>query len=175
MYFPGENKDSHWKTNHMDYGKIQIAPARMIADTMTIWPDVGPEVDLVADPRLPGGLKFRPGTLKVIYAVGILGLSPFDRVEGILSELRGLLAPEGQLYIIENDYDFINRALLGGDLAMEQFNREFIQQSYLNHDILVNTLEKVGFSTESMVVWYKFPNLKFDRKEHQIIISAIKK
>lgn len=159
----------------MELNKIQIAPERFIPDTMTVWPEEGPEVDLVADPRLPGGLKLRPGTIKVIYAIGILGKTEFSRIDAVLAELTAMLEPGGQIYIIENDFDFILRSILGGEIKVETFNDCFIQKSYLNHDIIIGKLEKAGFINDKMAIWYDFPNMKFSRKEHQIIISAIKK
>ena len=167
--------DSLWRHKHMDLNKIQIAPTRLIEDAVVIWPHEGQEVDLVADPRAYGGLKLRSGSVKVIYSVGLLGKTDFNKIDDVLKDLVKTLAIDGQLYIIENDFEYFNRAVLGGDLSLEQFNSEFIQQSYLSQNIIIDKLERLGFKNENMKIWFEFPGMKFKRKDYQFIISAIKK
>lgn len=175
MFFPEEKKDSLWKTKSMENLKIQFSPKRIIEDAMTIWPKAGDDVDLVADPRQIYGLQLRPGSVGVIYAFDILGGSKPSEIEPMLKRFYDFLAPGGQIYIIETNFDYICRALVGGDLKIEEFNKDFIRNSYLNNDLIVDYSVKAGFKESDMKIWYEFPGMKIQRKESQIIISALKK
>ena len=91
--------------------KIQISPTKRIADALVVWPKAGPEVDLVIDPRPEfAELSFRAGTLKTIYAFGILGITEPKNILPLLIKMNKALEPGGEIYIIENDFDYICRS-----------------------------------------------------------------
>lgn len=152
--------------------KIQISSNKRIADALVLWPEAGPEVDLVLDPRPPFGLKFRAGTVKIIYAFGILGITQPKDVISLLSEFFKALKADGELYIIEHDFDYICRAYLGGDIPISEFNQDFKRKTYFNRDELVRILEKVGFPEKNQRQWQGAT--KFQQQHYEIIISGKK-
>ncbi len=153
--------------------RIQISPNKRIADAFAIWPEAGPEVDLVLDPRPPYGLlKFRANTIKVIYAFGILGITKSKSVNALLQEFYKILMPDGELYIIEHDFDYICRAYLGGDLPLSEFNQDFRRTTYFNRDELVRLLEMVGFPEKNQRQWHG--GTQFQQQHYEIIISGKK-
>jgi len=149
--------------------KIQISPTRKVEDALVVWPESKPEVDIVQDLRW---LKMRSNSVKAIYAFDALGLSEPKDVLAILQNLFNILEPNGEIYIIEQDFDYISRAYLGGDLSIDEFNRDFRRSTYLNNNEISRLLEKVGFPTNIQKVWYK--GLKFPKEHYQIIISGKK-
>jgi hypothetical protein len=152
--------------------KIQISPRKMVDDALVIWPEQTPDVDLVLDPRPPHGLKMKPGSVKVIYAFGILGLTQFNKIPEMLKSFVSALQVGGELYIIEQDFDYMLRALLGGDLTIREFNDEYHRVSYLNQEEIVVLLEKAGFPDKDQRWWHE--GVKFEKKNSEIIISATK-
>lgn len=152
--------------------KIQISPTKKVNDAMVVWHEQLPEVDLTIDPRPPYGLKFKPGTIKVIYVFGLLGITAKDRIVDLLKSLVKLLEIGGELYIIEQDFDYILRSMLGGDLTISEFNDDYRRVTYLNQDEIVKYLEMVGFPSKEQVWWQE--SAKFVKKNSEIIISTIK-
>lgn len=150
--------------------KIQISPEKKVEDAMVIWHEQLPDVDLVVDARY--GLKFKPGSVKVIYVFGLLGITPADKILGIIKNLVDMLEVGGELYIIEQDFDYICRAFLGGDLSVKELNADYNRITFLNQEEIVNYLEKAGFPVKEQVWWQE--STKFTKKNSEIIISAIK-
>lgn len=151
--------------------KIQISKDKKVEDAMVVWHEQSPDVDLILDFR--GSYRhFRPGSIKVIYSFGLLGITPMIKIPDILKSLVELLEVGGELYIIEQDFDYICRAFLGGDLSVRELNEDYNRTTFLNQDEIVHFMEKAGFPIEKQVWWQE--STKFTKKNSEIIISAIK-
>lgn len=148
--------------------KIQISNQKKIADALTIWDTPGNGIDIVTP--LYDKIGVGSGIVKAAYIFNLFGkLSP-DKHSIFAAELKRIMAENGELYIIENDFDYISRSFIGGDLKIEEFNNQFIQRSYLNQTLITEMLAEAGFKPDSMKVWFDATN--FDRKLYEIVISA---
>lgn len=153
--------------------KIQIAPTRRIADMFTVWHKPGPEVDLVIDPRNPYGIYFRPGFVEVIYAFGVLGITEEQKIVPTLKQWASTLKEGGELYIIEQDFEYLCRAIVGGDLKIEEFNADFRATTYLSPEKMSRYLEEAGFPGAEQREWYDPP--LFTKQHYEKILSGTKK
>lgn len=153
--------------------KIQISPTKRIADMFTVWFKPGPEVDLVLDPRDPYGIKFRSGFVETIYAFGVLGHTEEARIVPTLKQWFSTLKAGGELYLVENDMEYLARALVGGDLKIEEFNADFVNQTYLTPEKMSRYLEAGGFPIPEQREWYDPP--LFVKQHYEKIISGTKK
>lgn len=152
--------------------KIQISPKRHIQDAMVIWPEYNIEVDQVRDPRKPYGLKFRPGSLKAIYAFGIFGLTKPKDLQQLMNDCYKQLEEGGQLYIIEHDFDYVCRGYIGGDIPIKEFNEHFRRRTHINKDMMVELCCSVGFIEKELRQW--FDALPFEKKHFEFVLSAVK-
>jgi predicted SAM-dependent methyltransferase len=152
--------------------KLQISPTKRIEDAMVIWHEKGPEVDLVMDARSYSGLTMKEGSIKAIYAFNILGLSGPKQILGMVQNFYNLLEPGGELYIIEMDFDYLNRAYLSADLSLTEFNNDFRRHTYLNQQELVRVMDKIGFPEKEQRAWYDNP--QFKKAHYEMIISGKK-
>lgn len=134
--------------------KLQIAPERRIAEMFTLWPKAGAEVDLAIDPRDPYGLKFREGFVEVIYDFGLLSLTEPKKVVPTLKQWISTLKPGGELYLIEPDLEYLSRAIVGGDLKVEEFNDQFIATNYFSPESLSSALAAAGYEAGLQKEWY---------------------
>lgn len=150
--------------------KIQISPANKVADAMVVWHEKLPEVDLVMDAR--SGLTFKEGSIKAIYVFDLLGLSEPRQIFPIINNLYSLLEPDGEIYIIEMDFDYLTRAYVGGDLTVAEFNQDFLRRTYFNQGEIVRILDKAGFPEKDQRIWYD--NLQFNKKHYEMIVSGKK-
>ena len=101
-----------------------------------------------------------------------MGITKEKEIIETLKSFIEILEPKGELYIIEQDLDYILRSMLGGDLSVEEFNKHYRKETYLNQDEIVKYLEKVGFPVDKQVWWQE--SNKFIKKSSEIIISAVK-
>lgn len=152
--------------------KIQISPIKKVDDAMVIWHEETPDVDLTLDIRPPYKLGFKKNSVKVIYVFGLLGITPLKDISALLKNLTDILEVGGEIYLIEQDMDYILRAMLAGDLSIDEFNREYTKKTYFNQDLLVKILEKAGFPDKEQVWWQE--NQKFEKKGSEIIIMGKK-
>jgi len=153
--------------------KIQISPKKMVDDAVVIWPKKSPDVDLVIDPRMYPGLNLKDDSVKVMYVFNLLGIATKSSIITMLKSFYKALAPDGQLYIIEYDFEYISRAFIGGDLSIEEFNEDFVRTTYLTKDSTIKYLEQAGFSRNDMRVW--LDGAKFKKQHYEFIISGVKK
>ncbi len=175
MFYLAGKKVSRSRTKltaAINMNKIQISPEKKIDDALVIWHEQTPDVDIVVDARPPYGLKMKPGSVKVLYVFGLLGITKADQIVKMLKSFVDLLEKDGELYIIEQDFDYILRSLLGGDLSLQEFNKDYLRTTYLNQDEIVHLLEKVGFPAKDQVWWQSSP--KFTKKNSEVIIMAKK-
>jgi len=149
--------------------KLQITPIRKVEDALVIWPEPTPDVDIVMDPKT---MQMKPGSIKAIYAFDVLGSSGPENVIPTLENFFRMLQPDGELYIIEHDFDYVARAYLGGDLPIDEFNRDFRRGTYLNQNEISALLNKVGFPEGMQKIWHK--GIKFPKEHYQIIMSGKK-
>jgi hypothetical protein len=149
--------------------KIQISPVKKVEDAIVIWPEATPDVDIVQDLI---DIKIKPNSVKAIYSFDSLGFSDPKDVLKVLNNYFDMLEPNGELYIIENDHDYIARAFLGGDLPIEEMNLSFNRSTYLNSNEVSRLLEKVGIPEKNQRVWNQ--GMKFKKEHYQLIISGKK-
>lgn len=149
--------------------KIQISPIKKVEGAVVIWPESAPDVDIVQDLRY---MKIKPNSVKAIYSFDSLGFSDPKDVLKILKNYFDMLEPNGELYIIENDHDYIARAYLGGDLPLSEMNLDFHRSTYFNSNEISRLLEKVGVPEKDQRVWNE--GIKFRKEHYQLIISGKK-
>ena len=152
--------------------KIQITPEKKVDDALVVWHEETKDTDIVADIRSSYGLKFKPNSVSVIYEFGLIGSITPDRVIDVLKPLVRALKPGGEFYIIEQDFDYILRALIGGDLSLEEFNKNYRKTTYVNQDEIIRILEELGFPAKEQVWWQE--GMKFKKKNSEIIIMGKK-
>jgi predicted SAM-dependent methyltransferase len=152
--------------------KIQISPIKKVDDALVVWPEETPDTDIVMDPRPPHGLRFKKGSISVIYCFDLFGFARKEDAITILSNMYNLLSENGELYIIDVDFDYVNRAYLGGEIPLKEFNADFRRETYVNQEMLVAWLEDVGFIEKELRVWNG--GIKFTKAHYEIVLSAKK-
>lgn len=152
--------------------KIQISPKKMVEDAVVMWPDKTLDADVIIDPRTDC-FFLKENSVKVMYVFNLLGITKQKDILTMLKKFYKYLAPDGQLYIIEHDFEYVSRAFVGGDLSVEEFNEDFVRTTYLTKDSTIKYLELAGFLKTDMRVW--IDGAKFKKQHYEFIISGVKK
>lgn len=145
---------------------IQFSPVRIIPDSIVVWHEAGREVDLVLDLRNP---TFRRGTIKKLYAFHVLEHFFRHEIADVLDRWHDLLAPGGKLFLVNDDFDFLCRSAVGGDLTAEQFSDSFAHPTYFTKDSTISVIRNAGFDLDKTVFWFADVPGEFSKKEYELV------
>lgn len=152
--------------------KIQIAPKRILKDVMTVWHEHGPEVDVVMDPKL---LTFRPGSVEAIYAFHVLDHLFPEEVRPAIANWHQMLAKQGRLLVVVDDFEYISRAFVGGDISIELVNDLHNHPTQFSSDSLFAAYRSAGFEEDAINRWLSDDvDGLFKRKHYEIVFDAKK-
>lgn len=151
--------------------KIQLSQTRIVKDHMTIWQDAGPGVDMTMDLK---NLSFRPGSIDQICAFHVLDYMFPEEAIAALRNWYSCLKDGGMLYIVTDDFEYVTRAFIGGDIDIGVFNRNHSHATQFDRKSLGDLLIASGFPEPDISVWFAdVPNL-FPKQHYELVISAKK-
>lgn len=149
--------------------KLQLSKKRVVPDAMTAWYEPGPEVDIVVDlKRLP----FAPGSVEKLYAFHVLEHFLPDEIVPALASWKGCVARGGKMFVVNDDFEFICRSFVGGDISIDQFNEGFTHPTYLTSDNVVTYLNAIGIPDDKIVLWYADVTGEFPKAEHELVVMT---
>ena len=151
--------------------KIQLSQTRIIPDAVTVWNQPGPEVDLVMDLH---NLGFREGSIKEMYSFHVLEHLFVNEITPAIKNWFKCLASSAQVWMIVNDFEFIARSYISGDIPIQTINEGFSTPTQITRDLLVSLTEQAGFKSELMRVWHVDINENLKKKDFELIVSAQK-
>lgn len=154
----------------MEKIKIQISPKRIIKDAMTVWNEPGPEVDVVMEPK---NLTFRPGSVEAIYSFHVLDHLFPSEIKQALNNWHGLLGPGGKLFALVDDFEYICRGFVGGDVDIETINAIHNHPSQFTRDHLIAQLKYTGFGEDKQIIWFEAPAF-MPKAHYELLIEATK-
>lgn len=152
--------------------KIQLTNKKIVEDAIVVWNEHGQDIDLTMDLKK---LSFAPNSVDEIYAFHVLDhLFPEEIFEAI-SNWRKCLKTNGQLFIVVDDFEYIARAFIGGDLSIELFNNLYSHPTQFTRDNLVLELKKGGFKEDKISIWFtdKVAN-KFIKNKTELVLDCKK-
>lgn len=151
--------------------KIDLSPVRITKDALVVWQEPGPEVDVVMDLK---HLTFRPGSIEQIVAHHVLDGLFMDEALSAVKNWKDCLAPGGKLYCVTDDFEYIARAFIGGDIDIGVFNRNHSHASQWDRKLLGDTLISLGFPEPSVKIWFDEVPGVVGRKHYELLIEASK-
>ncbi len=126
--------------------KIQLSPKRIIKDAVTVWNEPGPEVDVVMDLR---NLTFREGSVDMIYVFHVMDqMFKEDAVTSFKNWFK-CLASNGLLHVLSDDFEYIARAFVGGDIDIDLFNDVHNHPMQCTQTGLVKLIRQGGFKDDN--------------------------
>ena len=151
--------------------KIQLSPNRIVKDALVVWHEHGPEVDVVMDLKK---LTFKENSIEEIYVFHVLEYLFTSEIPDAITNWRSVLQPGKDMYVVIDDFEFIARAFLGGELNLDILNDKFSYPTKISRDNILHFLKQGGYSEHETKVWYvDVPNL-FSKKDHELVLSAKK-
>jgi len=148
--------------------KIEISDKKIVPGATTVWNQHG-EADLIMDLK---ALSFRPNSLKEIYAFHVLDSLFPEEGEIALKNWFNCLDKGGKIYVVVDDFEYIARGYIGGDLSIELINQVHNHATQFCQDSLTKLLQTSGF--KDIVVWYGgLPDI-YDKKHYELVLAGIK-
>jgi predicted SAM-dependent methyltransferase len=148
--------------------KIEISDKKIVSGATTVWNQHG-EADLIMDLK---NLSFRPGSLKEIYTFHVLDSLFPEEGEAALKNWFNCLDKGGKIYAVVDDFEYISRGFVGGDLSIELINQVHNHATQFCQDNLTKLLQDSGF--KDIVVWYNgLPGI-YTKKHYELVLAGIK-
>lgn len=149
--------------------KIQLSPKKIIPGVMTVWNRPGPEVDVVMELNK---LTFKEKSIEVIFAFHVLDHLFPEEIPGTLENWKKLLTPTGDLFVVVDDFEYICRGFVGGDIPIDKLNDEFNHPTQFSRDNLTKQLSLAGFRSDIMKIWFADVPGLFAKKHFELVVQA---
>lgn len=153
----------------MEKIKIQLSPKRIVKDVLTVWSEHGPEVDIVMDLK---NLTFKPGSIKEIYSFHVLDHLFPEEINTAVNNWRTRLEVGGKLFAVVNDFEYVSRAFVGGDISIELINDQYNHPTQFSRDSLFKAFRTGGFEDEKISIWFTDVPGLFNRKHYELVFEA---
>lgn len=151
--------------------KIQLSQDRIAKDHLTVWQEAGPSVDLSMDLK---ALTFRPESIDEIVAYHVLDRMFPGEARQAITNWKNCLKKGGKLYILVDNFEYIARAFVGGDISIETFNENHSHASQYDQKLLGDMLIGLGFPEPGVKVWFDSIPDTVPRKHYELLIEATK-
>jgi predicted SAM-dependent methyltransferase len=153
--------------------KIQLSNKKIVQDAIVVWQEHGPEVDVAMDLKK---LTFKPGSVDAIYSFHVLDhMFPEEAVEAI-KNWRACLKPGGKIFIIVDDFEFVARGFIGGDISIQLLNELYAHPTQYTRELAIESLKAGGFSESNMNIWMAdVVDETFNRSQVELVLESIKK
>lgn len=150
---------------------VELSPQKIIKEAITIWNQPGRDIDIVMELKK---LSFKEGSVDEIFSFHVLDHLFIDEGPEAIMNWVKILKPGGKLFIIVDDFEYLTRAFVGGDIDINKFNEEHSAPAFYDRDSLFGLLVKAGMKEESLVIWHESPNNSFQKKHFELIMSGEK-
>lgn len=149
--------------------RVELSPVKVIPGFMTVWNEQTPDVDLVMDMH---NLQFRDESIDEIFAFHVVEHLFDHEIPAVLKNWRKNLKQGGNLFIIANDFEYVARQVVGGDISIKDVNQKFSTPSQMSREYLVFLLEQAGFDANHQKLWFTDVPERCRKEENELIISA---
>lgn len=151
--------------------KIQLSPTKIVKDALVIWNDPGPEVDIVMDLKK---LTFKENSIEEIYSFHVLDhLFPEECVPAVSNWIK-ILAPKGHLFTVVDDFEYIARAFVGGDIPIDLINDLHSHPTQFTRDSMIVLLSKAGIRDDQSNIWFADVPDRFSKKHYELVFDSTK-
>lgn len=151
---------------------IQLSPKRIIENAITVWSEPGPEVDIVMNLK---HLTFRPGSISTIYAFHVMDhLFPDEALEAVKNWYQCLEPKGGTLHTFNDDFEYIARAFVGGDISIDLFNDIHNHPCQCNRENVSKMMFDSGFKDADVSIWIDGSPEGYIKKHYEVIITGKK-
>ncbi len=151
--------------------KIQLSDKRIIKGAMTVWSQPGPEVDIVMD---LSKLTFRPGSITEIFAIHVVDHLFPEESQAALKNWLECLAPGGSLHAVNDDFEYIARGFVGGDISIDLLNEQHNHPCQCTRDNVVKMMANAGFVNDKIHIWLEGAPGEYPKKHYEFTLTAKK-
>lgn len=151
--------------------KIQISPIKIVKDALVVWHEPTPETDIIMDPK---NLTFTPGTVEEIYSFHVLDHLFQNEIDMAILNWKKNLRTGGKVFIVVDDFEFIARQFIGGDIDMKDINDRYSHPTYFRKESLIDIVLRAGFLLNNIVMWFADVADKFKKQDFELIFSIEK-
>lgn len=151
--------------------KIQLSNKKIVPDALVVWSSPGPEVDIVMDLK---NLTFRDGSIEEIFVFHVLDHLFPEECQAAASNWFRCLANGGKVHTLSDNFEYIARAFVGGDISIDLFNDLHNHPHQTTQDNVVKILRSSGFKEDKISIWLDGSPNHMKKTHFEIILTAQK-
>lgn len=151
--------------------KLQLAAQPVVKDHVTVYQQPGDSVDLTMDLK---ALTFREGTVEQIFSHHVLDHFFEEELVTALKNWYACLAPGGRLFIVVDNFEYIARAFIGGDITIDIVNKHHANPVFLDQEIVGRLLMRAGFPEPGIKIWFGDIPEFYKGQQFELIMEAQK-
>lgn len=155
--------------------KIELSPRKIIPGAFTVWNQPG-EADAVMELK---NLTFRENSVDEIVSFHVLDHLFEEEIKTAMLNWRKCLKVGGKIFIIVDNYEYIARSLVGGDISIEELNANFAHPTNITQDNLLRYFTEAGFPEGSVTTWFESikdgtGNVVIPKQHFELLYSSTK-
>ncbi len=150
---------------------IDLSPKRLTPDALVIWQAQTPETNLTMDLK---ALTLRPDSVDQIIAYHVMDQLFHDEAIEALRNWQTCLKKGGKLYLVTDDFEYIARAFVGGDIDIGIFNRNHSHASQWDRQSLGEAILSLNFPEPTTKIWFDHVPNVLQKNHYELIMETIK-
>ena len=155
--------------------RLEITPTKIVPDAITVWNEQG-EADVIMDLK---NLTFRDNYFDEIFVFHVVDHLFEDEIKTAMLNWRRCLKVGGRIFICVDDFEHIARGFVGGDITIDQINKDFSHPVHVTRDNLLKYFTDAGFLEGSVIIWHDSPKdaegrVLMPKLESELILHSTK-
>lgn len=130
--------------------RLELTPKKIVPEAITAWNQQG-EADVVMDLK---NLTFKDNYFDEIFSFHVLDHLFEEEIKTAMLNWRRILKPNGRLFIIVDDFEYIARAFVGGDIGIDALNSSFTHPTQISRENLLRYFIEAGYVENSINTWF---------------------
>lgn len=131
--------------------RLEITPVKIVPNAITVWNEAG-DADVVMDLK---NLTFKENYFDEIFVFHVLDHLFENEIGVAMKNWKRCLKAGGRLFIIVDDFEYIARAFLGGDMTIAELNANFMHPTQVTRESFVKYFTDAGFPEGSVHIWFE--------------------
>jgi len=155
---------------------VELSPKKIIGGAFTCWNQPEPGVDLVVDLK---NLTFKENSIDELYTFHILDHLFENEINIAIKSWKKCLKPGAHLFIIVDNFEYLARSFIGGDMSIDELNADFTHPTDITRENLLRYFREAGFNEDSVIEWSKGiindkNEMILKKEDYEIIFSSKK-
>lgn len=129
--------------------RLELTPKKTVPGAITVWNQAS-EADVIMDLK---NLTFKDDYFDEIVSFHVLDHLFENEIKEAMANWRRILKPNGRLFIVVDDFEFLARSFVGGDISIDDMNANFAHPTQISRENLLRYFIEAGYPEVGVNTW----------------------